>query len=155
MPVGEQERRAAPTPLFAGCDALTKRHPIREHPGADPRASRVDGWRPRRPRLGDLRRQAEVSQDALHHRRLVNQRHEAQPPTAEAQIMMARRTARERFTTATMVARLPCAARNSMSAQPNRRRWSTRRVPREATVKDSKVRPTIARMLDCHAVLNN
>ena len=36
--------------------------------------------RPCRPRLGYLRWQAEVSQDSLHHRRVFNQRHEAEPP---------------------------------------------------------------------------
>ena len=40
------------------------------------------GRRPCRPRLGYLRRQAEVSQDSLHHSRLLNQGHEAQPPAA-------------------------------------------------------------------------
>ena len=46
MTLGEQERRARPTPLFAGRDALTRRHPIRERPGTDPRASRVAGAAP-------------------------------------------------------------------------------------------------------------
>jgi hypothetical protein len=32
MTMGQQERRATPTPLFAGRDALMK-HPIRERPG--------------------------------------------------------------------------------------------------------------------------
>jgi hypothetical protein len=40
------------------------------------------GRRTGRPRLGYLCRQAEVSQDSLHHGRLFNQRHEAQPPAA-------------------------------------------------------------------------
>jgi len=40
------------------------------------------GRRPGRPRLGYLRRQAEVSHDSLHNRRLFNERHEAQPPAA-------------------------------------------------------------------------
>ena len=44
--VGEQERRAAPTPLLAGRDALTRRRRIRERPGTDPRASRVAGAAP-------------------------------------------------------------------------------------------------------------
>jgi hypothetical protein len=39
------------------------------------------GRRTGRPRLGHLRRQAEVSQDS-HHGRLFNQRHKAQPPAA-------------------------------------------------------------------------
>ena len=38
--------------------------------------------RPCRPRLGYLRRQAGVSHDSLHHRRLFNQGHEAQPSPA-------------------------------------------------------------------------
>ena len=38
------------------------------------------GWRRRWPRLGDLGGQTEVSQDALHHRRLLDQRDE--PPVA-------------------------------------------------------------------------
>ena len=44
--VGEQERRAGPTPLFARRDALARRHPIREHPGTDARVSRVAGAAP-------------------------------------------------------------------------------------------------------------
>src|SRR2546422_10154686 len=40
------------------------------------------GRRPGGPRLGYPRRQAEVSQDSLHHRRLFNERHGAQPPAA-------------------------------------------------------------------------
>ena len=45
---------------------------------------RINGaaWWPRRARLGDVGGEPEVSQDSLDHRRLVNQRHEAQPPTA-------------------------------------------------------------------------
>jgi hypothetical protein len=35
--VGEQERRGAPTPLFAGRDAVTRRHRSRERPTIDPR----------------------------------------------------------------------------------------------------------------------
>jgi hypothetical protein len=38
------------------------------------------GRRAGRPRLRHLRRQAEVSQDSLHHGRLFNQRHQTQPP---------------------------------------------------------------------------
>ena len=38
------------------------------------------GWWPCGARLGDVGGQPEVSQDSLDHRRLVNQRHEAQPP---------------------------------------------------------------------------
>jgi hypothetical protein len=37
------------------------------------------GWWPCRARLGDLGGEPEVSQDVLDHRRLLNQRHEAQP----------------------------------------------------------------------------
>jgi hypothetical protein len=40
------------------------------------------GRRPCRPRLGYLRRQAEVSQHSLHHSCLLNQGHEVQPPAA-------------------------------------------------------------------------
>ena len=40
------------------------------------------GWRSRWPRLGDFGGQTEVSQDALHHRRLLDQRDEPQPPVA-------------------------------------------------------------------------
>ena len=40
------------------------------------------GWWPGRARLGDIGGEPEVSQDSLDHRRLVNQRHEAQSPTA-------------------------------------------------------------------------
>jgi hypothetical protein len=45
---------------------------------------RVNGarWWPRVARLGDLGGEPKVSQDSLDHRRLVNQRREAQPPTA-------------------------------------------------------------------------
>ena len=45
---------------------------------------RINGaaWWPRRARLGDVGGEPEVSQDSLDHRRLVNQRHEAQPPPA-------------------------------------------------------------------------
>ena len=62
----------------------------RPHQGASIRGQscelildRVNGarWWPRRPRLENLRRQPEVSQDSLHHRRVFNPRHEAEPPS--------------------------------------------------------------------------
>lgn len=37
--------------------------------------------RPRRPRFGQLAGQTEVAQDPTHYGRLLNQRHEAQPPS--------------------------------------------------------------------------
>ena len=46
MTVGEQDRRAAPTPLLAGRDALTTPRRIRERPRTDPQASRVAGVAP-------------------------------------------------------------------------------------------------------------
>jgi hypothetical protein len=39
----------------------------------------LPGWRPR---LGDIGGQTEVSQDSLHHRRLLDQRDEPQPSAA-------------------------------------------------------------------------
>ena len=80
MPVGEQERRDAPTPLLAGRHASPGRIEFGTVAGLILKRLMSPRRRACRPRLGCLRRQAEVSQDSLHHRRLFNQRHEAQPP---------------------------------------------------------------------------
>jgi hypothetical protein len=82
MAVGEPERRAAPTRLLAGRDASSRRVEFGSVPGLILEHLGSPRRRPCRSRLGNLRRQAEVSQDPLHHSRMLNQSHEAQPPAA-------------------------------------------------------------------------
>jgi hypothetical protein len=73
------------------------------------------GRRPCRPRLGYLRREAEMSQDSLHDRRLFNQRHEAQPsPAARArQDLEPKRSPHQ-------LGPLRCADRSAMGRPPHR-----------------------------------
>jgi hypothetical protein len=62
--------------------SLTRRRRIRGRPEPGPQLRGIAGAVTERAGLGDFRRQAEVSQDPVHHGRLLNQRDEAQSPTA-------------------------------------------------------------------------
>jgi hypothetical protein len=74
--------RRADTPLRATRRLHHARVKFGRVPGLIFERFESPGRRTGRPRLGYLRGQAEVSQDALHHGRVFNQRHHAQPPAA-------------------------------------------------------------------------
>src|SRR5207247_10398325 len=80
--VGEQERRAAPTPLFADATRSPSGIEFRSVLGLILECLESPWRRPCRPRLGYLRRPAEGSPDSLHHSRLSKQgpqRHKPAP----------------------------------------------------------------------------
>lgn len=71
----------ADTPT-TGRHAITRPRRIRGRVGRDPRSGQGAGVAPCGSQLGYVGGESEVLQDSLDHRRLFDQRHEAQPPAA-------------------------------------------------------------------------